>query len=138
MLSVLIYALLWVALTIVFATAEVMIVLPQQWDGAVDWSLLLRPGLIATGTLLGFWTKSLADQLTALPGAKVRVRALLSASLRAKSFWGSLTVAPLVLLLFYRSLDEVTSASLVLLLAYENAFFFRSFVDHAGRLIKDD
>ena len=138
MIATLVYVVIAIVLTVAFTVAEIWFDAPRAWTGAGAWMIVQRPVIISIGTLLGFLSKSFADQLLKQRSKEVQVRTLFSAALRSRSFWGSLIVAPLVLLLFYKSLNEVTSASLILLLAYENAFFFRSFVDHAGRLVAED
>lgn len=117
-------------LTLGFGAIKFFFFFPMGFESFLDISFLARPFSISTGTLAGLFSKSFLNEIEIAKEDTLSVKKTLLGTFRSRSFWISLTISPLIILGFYGNLEEITSLTLLWLLAYENGFFFRSVFDH--------
>lgn len=96
--------------------------------------LLLRISLLAFFTLFGILCKVFYDQLAQEKDDGFNVLKVFHKTINSRQAWMSLIVCPIIILGFYKTIQDIDSYPLISLLAFQNGFFFKSILSNKKEL----
>jgi hypothetical protein len=112
-----------VLLSALFVWYKVVILLPHGFSSAniPDVTNAIAVGFCITA---GLFSKTVFDMLNR-SGKRVQLLVVLKDALVSRDFLMGLLITPILMIQFYRTLEETGSTLLLLLTAYQNGFFWR-------------
>lgn len=85
-----------------------------------------RAILLSVFTVLGILAKIIYDEIDKSSDDGFSMLKVVQKAVNSRQAWMALITCPVVILAFYKSLNDVQNISLICLLSFQNGFFFKS------------
>jgi len=96
-------------------------------DGAINkHNQLIKGCLISFATLLGIVSRIIYNKINTIKEESINIITILFESLKSKEFWIAILISPIIIGAFLKTLDSINSYPLLMLISYENGFFFKT------------
>ena len=126
---IILYVLSLLAITSVYLFTATLLFQPSGFN-AVDINNILPTNfLLGVFTFVGIISRYLYDQMNKSTDEPIKASKIFKEIISRKYLWISLIVSPLVLLVTYRSVQDIPDNLTAFLFAYENGFFFNAIID---------
>ena len=126
---IILYVLSLLVITLVYLFTSTLLFQPSGFNAVEINNILPTNFLLGVFTYLGIISRYLYDQMIKSENEHIKVSKLFKEIISRKYLWISLIVSPLILLVTYRSVQDIPDNLAAFLFAYENGFFFNAIID---------